>query len=74
MSVERVERVDRHRDGSVRARGGEVDGELDGPWEWFRADGTRLRSGSFRGGVRVGVWTTYDRAGDPHTVTDLGEG
>jgi hypothetical protein len=27
-----------------------------------------------RGGVRVGVWTTYDHAGHPSTVPDLGEG
>jgi hypothetical protein len=27
-----------------------------------------------RGGVRVGVWTTYDHGDDPHALTDLGEG
>jgi hypothetical protein len=69
----RVERIERHRDGSVRARGLEVDGLLDCFWEWFRADGTRLRTGSFRVGAQVGEWTTYDRDGNPHKVTDHGE-
>jgi hypothetical protein len=45
--------VERHRDGSVRARGPVVDGEPDGHWEWFRLDGTMLRSGCL------------DRAGRP---------
>jgi antitoxin component YwqK of YwqJK toxin-antitoxin module len=70
----RVERIERHKDGSVRARGHEVDGQLDGYWEWFRADGTRLRSGSFSAGVQVGEWTTYDRDGNPYKVTDHGPG
>ncbi|MGY1661023.1 toxin-antitoxin system YwqK family antitoxin [Geodermatophilus sp. SYSU D00705] len=63
---------ERHRDGSLRARGPVVDGRPHGYWEWFRLDGTRLRSGSFDGGEPVGEWTTYDASGAPYEVTSRG--
>ena len=66
------EHIEYHRDGTVRARGPVVDGELDGYWEWFRVDGTRMRSGHFAAGRPVGEWTTYDRAGVVYKVTDRG--
>lgn len=61
--------VEYHRDGSVRATGQMLDGVPVGRWEWFRVDGTRLRSGTFDAGVQVGEWTTYDRAGEVYKVT-----
>ena len=64
--------VERHRDGSVRARGAVVGGQLHGYWEWFRLDGTLMRSGFFEHGRNVGEWTTYDRSGAPYKVTDRG--
>jgi antitoxin component YwqK of YwqJK toxin-antitoxin module len=65
---------ERHRDGSLRARGPVVDGKPHGYWEWFRLDGTMLRSGSFAAGEPVGEWTTYDSSGVPYKVTDRGSG
>jgi antitoxin component YwqK of YwqJK toxin-antitoxin module len=62
-------RTDYHRDGSLRAKGTTRDGELDGYWEWFRLDGTRLRSGSFETGKQTGEWTTYDARGKIYKVT-----
>ncbi len=62
--------VERHRDGSVRARGPVVDGRPHGYWEWFRLDGTMMRSGWFDSGVTVGEWTTYDTTGVPYKVTN----
>jgi hypothetical protein len=61
--------VERHRDGSVRARGPVVDGRPDGYWEWFRLDGTMMRSGHFERGRPIGEWTTYDQAGAVYKVT-----
>jgi antitoxin component YwqK of YwqJK toxin-antitoxin module len=61
--------VERHRDGSVRARGPVVDGQPDGYWEWFRLDGTVMRSGSFDKGRQTGEWTTYDTTGAVYKVT-----
>ncbi len=58
-----------HKDGSVWAKGQTLDGVPTGCWEWFRKDGTRMRSGTFEHGRQVGEWTTYDRAGKVHKVT-----
>lgn len=63
----------RHRDGSLWARGQTIDGVPTGYWEWFRRDGTKLRSGSFREGRQVGTWTTYDSAGHVYKVTSMKE-
>jgi antitoxin component YwqK of YwqJK toxin-antitoxin module len=57
------ERIDRHKDGSVRAKGHMKDGELEGYWEWFRKDGTKMRSGYFENAKQVGEWTTYNAKG-----------
>ncbi len=32
-------------------------------WEWFRKDGTIMRSGHFKKGKQVGEWITYDKKG-----------
>lgn len=58
-----------HRDGSLWARGFVLDGEMHGEWEWFRVDGTLMRSGAFDRGRQVGLWTTYDAGGAPHSET-----
>jgi hypothetical protein len=52
-----------HRDGTLWYRGFRLGGEQHGDWEWFRSDGSRMRSGTFDRGTQVGVWTTYDRDG-----------
>jgi hypothetical protein len=67
--LKRVKHVEYHRDGSIRARGWKRNGKLEGQWNWFRLDGTRLRSGRFDMGQQVGEWTTYDRKGRPYKVT-----
>jgi antitoxin component YwqK of YwqJK toxin-antitoxin module len=45
-----------------------------GYWEWFRKDGTIMRSGSFLAGKQVGEWITYDREGKVHKVTKMRSG
>ena len=65
------EHIQRHRDGSLWARGQTLDGLATGYWEWFRKDGIRMRSGHFEAGVQVGEWTTYDKTGAVYKVTDL---
>jgi hypothetical protein len=61
-----------HSDGSIWARGRMRDGVTVGPWEWFRKDGTRLRSGSFDdAGRQTGEWTTYDKRGEIYKVTTI---
>lgn len=65
-------RTDYHKDGSVRARGQTLHGVPVGYWEWFRKDGTRLRSGHFdKAGQPVGEWITYDSRGQVYKVTRI---
>jgi len=65
------QRIDRHKDGSVKAKGHTVDDVLTGYWEWFRKDGSRMRSGYFENGKQVGEWTTYDAKGKVVKVTKM---
>lgn len=58
--------------GFLKHRGRIKNGEMHGAWEFFRRDGSPLRSGPFDRGDQVGLWTTFDRAGAPHRVTDFG--
>jgi antitoxin component YwqK of YwqJK toxin-antitoxin module len=46
-------------------------GELHGPWQWWRKDGTLMRSGEFKDGVQVGTWWTYDTKGKPYKKTEF---
>ena len=52
-----------HKDGTVWAKGGLLDGKMHGAWVWFRKDGSKMRSGYFDNGKQVGEWTTYDKKG-----------
>lgn len=65
------EHIQYHKDGSVWARGRTLDGVPTGHWEWFRTDGTKLRSGTFENGEQTGDWTTYDRKGEVYKVTRM---
>ena len=58
-----VEAIDHYPNGNVRFRGANLDGAMHGPWEFFRADGSLMRAGSFERGKQVGLWRTYDRTG-----------
>jgi antitoxin component YwqK of YwqJK toxin-antitoxin module len=58
-----------HKDGSIWARGQMLDGVPTGYWEWFRRDGTKMRSGTFKNGKQVGEWITYDKQGQVYKIT-----
>ena len=58
-----VPEVERYATGVVKMRGFRLDGELHGAWEWFRVDGSVMRTGQFDRGKQIGVWRTYDRSG-----------
>lgn len=66
--------ITHHRDGSLWARGQTRAGVAVGYWEWFRKDGTRLRSGHFTDGEQTGNWTTYDARGEVYKVTTMKPG
>ena len=64
-------RVDYHKNGAVKAKGEVVDGLLHGYWEWFRIDGSKMRSGYFDQGQQVGEWATYADDGRVVKVTQM---
>ena len=58
-----------HKDGSIWAKGQLKNDVMTGYWEWFRKDGSKMRSGSFKNGQQSGERTTYDRKGKVYKVT-----
>ncbi|MDP0500721.1 MAG: hypothetical protein Q7P63_11555 [Verrucomicrobiota bacterium JB022] len=68
--MDSAEHLEYHKDGSLWARGQRLGGTPVGYWEWFRKDGTKLRSGHFdSAGNQIGEWTTYDQKGEVYKVT-----
>ena len=65
--------IARYPNGQVKFRGAHLDGEMHGAWEFFRADGSVMRTGAFDRGRQIGVWRTYDRAGKVVKETTFGE-
>jgi antitoxin component YwqK of YwqJK toxin-antitoxin module len=53
----------KYGDGTVKAQGQRLNGEMHGAWKFFRLDGSLMRSGKFNRGKQVGVWSTYTRDG-----------
>jgi antitoxin component YwqK of YwqJK toxin-antitoxin module len=64
--------VAHYDNGQVKYRGAYLDGEMHGEWEFFRRDGSRMRSGLLDHGKQIGVWRTYDRAGKVIKETTFG--
>jgi antitoxin component YwqK of YwqJK toxin-antitoxin module len=60
-----------HKDGSVWAKGYMEGANMEGYWEWFRLDGSKMRSGHFAKGKQVGEWTTYDKKGKVIKITHM---
>lgn len=72
--AEKKEYTKYHKDGSIWAKGHVIGDVPTGYWEWFRKDGTKMRSGYFEEGKQVGEWTTYDKNGDVYKVTKMKPG
>ncbi len=62
-----------HKDGSIWAKG-TMEGKIcEGYWEWFRRDGSKMRSGYFEKNQQVGEWVTYDKKGAVIKKTSFGK-
>ena len=72
MSMRPVPEIEHYANGGVKMTGSRLDGELHGAWEWFRLDGSLMRSGQFDKGRQVGVWRTFDRSSRLVKETDFG--
>ena len=68
-----VREIIKYGDGTVKAQGQRLDGELHGAWKFLRLDGSLMRSGSFDRGRQVGVWCTFTRSGDLVKSTNFGK-
>lgn len=55
-------------------QGQHFDGEMHGDWEWYRTDGSVMRTGRFDRGKQVGVWRTFARSGQLVKETDFDRG
>ncbi|MEI6478373.1 MAG: hypothetical protein WCO52_05305 [bacterium] len=60
-----------HKDGSLWAKAPMAGDTQDGYWEWFRKDGTKVRTGHFDKGKQTGEWVTYDKMGRVVKVTQF---
>jgi len=60
-----------YENGLPRFSGDYLDGEMHGPWEFFRKDGTLMRTGEFNQGKQTGIWRTFDRSGKLISEKDL---
>jgi antitoxin component YwqK of YwqJK toxin-antitoxin module len=58
-----IPHVEHYGNGKVKLKGAHLDSEMHGAWEFYRLDGSLMRSGEFDRGKQIGTWRTYDRAG-----------
>lgn len=56
-----------------RSGGTMRDGRMHGYWEWFRKDGTKMRSGHFECGKRGRRCITYDKKSGRNKKTVIHE-
>jgi antitoxin component YwqK of YwqJK toxin-antitoxin module len=71
-SLEPVPETAYYANGGVKYEGANLDGQMHGPWAWYRTDGSLMRTGRFERGRQAGVWRTFDRSGRLVKETDFG--
>ncbi len=57
--------------GKVKYTGFLLDGEQHGAWQWYRTDGSLMRTGEFDRGRQTGIWRTFERSGRLVKETDF---
>lgn len=50
-----------YKNGTIRSVGKLTDGKRDGYWKWYRADGTKLKTGYFSEGELTKQWMNYNK-------------
>jgi antitoxin component YwqK of YwqJK toxin-antitoxin module len=69
---EPVPEIEQYANGKVKLKGSRLDGDLHGAWEWYRTDGSLMRTGRFDRGKQIGIWRTFDRTGRMVKETEFG--
>lgn len=72
MVENHTERSPFYENGLPRFKGDYLNGEMHGTWEFYRKDGSLMRSGEFNEGVQIGIWRTFDRLGKLVSEKKLG--
>jgi len=70
---EPVSHVEHYATGVVKLKGLHLDGDTHGEWEFYRIDGSVMRTGEFDRGKQIGPWRTFDRSGRMVKETDFGK-
>ena len=55
--------IEYYKNGGIKAKGKYKASKMHGNWEFYRMDGSLMRSGSFINGKQSGLWTTFDAKG-----------
>ena len=55
--------IEYYKNGGIKAKGKYKGANMHGKWEFFRINGSLMRSGSFINGKQSGIWTTFDAKG-----------
>ena len=63
--------IEYYKNGGIKAKGKYKGSKLHGAWEFFRIDGSLMRSGSFKDGKQSGTWITYDSKGRKVKTTNF---
>jgi antitoxin component YwqK of YwqJK toxin-antitoxin module len=61
-----------YENGLPRFKGEHSKGKMHGYWEFYRKDGSLMRSGNFDHDRQVGIWRTFDREGKLVKETNFG--
>ncbi|MGH2465517.1 MAG: toxin-antitoxin system YwqK family antitoxin [Candidatus Limnocylindrales bacterium] len=65
--------INHYASDAVQSTGSMLGGLMHGDWEFFRTDGSVMRTGTFDRGRQVGRWRTFDRVGRLVKETDFGD-
>ena len=55
--------IEYYKNGVIKAKGKYKGKVMNGSWEFYRMDGTLMRSGAFKDGKQAGIWITFDSNG-----------
>ena len=55
--------IEYYKNGGIKSKGHYKDSKMDGYWEFYRLDGSLMRTGTLSKGKQYGEWATYDKLG-----------
>ena len=55
--------IEYYKNGGVKSKGKYKGKNMHGAWEFYRMDGTLMRSGAFKDGKQTGIWITFNSNG-----------